>query len=65
MELTIKGGEEGLRGHLVMLIKVSLQLAECYFGDIVLSVPAASGIIRNQSFQSLHAFHRLLPHYFM
>ena len=30
------------------LIEVSLQLVECYFGDIVLSVPAASGIIRNQ-----------------
>ena len=40
-----RGG--GVKGHLVTLIEVSLQLVECYSGDIGLSVPAASGIIQN------------------
>ena len=42
-----EGGGGGVKGHLVTLIEVSLQLVECYSGDIGLSVPAASGIIQN------------------
>ena len=48
VELTSgEGRGGGVSGHLVTLIEVSLQLVECYSRDIVLSVPAASGIIQN------------------